>query len=121
MAVENPPFTVRRGDDRLIWIDVVDDDGNPVDLSRVTAVVLTYGRDKAGPPAKTVTQDDLTLRGNRAIYRMKYTETSELVAQRTYWLQCRVTIPDGTPDGFRDTVATGSFVVQTSQQAVSGT
>ena len=110
MAYDNPPFAVRRGDDRLIEIDV---DGVD-DLSGLT-IRLTYGKGAGGPPLKTITEADLTVSGKTATYRMRPAESLSLEAFRTYWIQCRVTFPDGSQDGFRETVTTGSFTVDPTQ------
>jgi hypothetical protein len=115
VAYDNPPFTVRRGDDRLIEIDVVDADGADVDLSATgTAIRLTYGKGAGGAAVKTITEADLTVLGKTATYRMRSAESQALEPYRTYWMQCRVTFPDGQ-DGFVETVTTGSFTVEQTQ------
>lgn len=116
MAFDNEPFPIRRGDDRLIEIDVEDEDGADVDLEAPgTLIRLTYGKGTGGPALKTITQADLKLSGKKATYRMRPPESLALEAYRTYWIQCRVTFPDGSPDGFRETVTTGSFTVEPTQ------
>ncbi|KNY21654.1 hypothetical protein [Methylobacterium sp. ARG-1] len=113
MAYDNPPFSVRRGDDRLIEIDVADADGAAIDPTGLK-VRLTYGKG-AGRAIKTITEADLTVVGKKIVYRMRPAETEALEALATYWVQCRVTFPDGTTDGFRETVTTGSFSVEQTQ------
>lgn len=116
MAYENPPFAVRRGDDRLIEINVVDANGADVDLSAAgTKIRLTYGKGADGSALKTITEADLTVSGKTATYRMRPAESLALEAFRTYWIQCRVTFPDGSQDGFRETVTIGSFTVDPTQ------
>ena len=113
MAFVNEPFAIRRGDDRQIEIEVVGLDGAPVDPTGLK-IRLTYG--KGGSRAiKTLTEGDLSFLGKLITYRMKPAETMSLDAFATYWIQCRITFPDGTTDGFRDTVTTGSFTVEQTQ------
>ncbi|MHC2108980.1 hypothetical protein [Methylobacterium sp. CM6246] len=114
MAFVNAPFSVRRGDDRLIEIDIDDADGVAIDPTGLK-VRLTYGKSAGGRAIKTITESDLTVVGKKLVYRMKPAETEALEALATYWIQCRVTFPDGTTDGFRETVTTGSFVVEQTQ------
>lgn len=115
MAFDNPPFSVRRGDDSFIEIYVYDEFSRAVSLTAPgTKVQMTYGMGGglSGPALKTVTDLDMTVSGNRASYRMKPPETLSLKANRTYWLRLRVTFPDGTTSGFRETVTTASFTVR---------
>jgi hypothetical protein len=114
MAFVNAPFSVRRGDDRLIEVEIEDASGAAIDPTGLK-VRLTYGKGTGGRATKTITESDLTASGKKLVYRMKAAETEALEALATYWIQCRVTFPDGTPDGFRETVSTGSFVVEQSQ------
>lgn len=115
MAFVNEPFPIRRGDDRLIEIEVDGLDGQLADLAGLP-IRLTYGKGVGSRALKTLTQADLTVSGTLATYRMRPEETMSLEAFATYWIQCRVTFPDGTQNGFRETVSTGSFTVEPTQE-----
>ena len=114
MAIENPPFSVRRGNDRLVEIEVENEDGSPVTWNGAR-IRLTYARSAGGTPIKTRTEADLSLKPGLASFRMPPAETLSLEAFRTYWIECVVTFPDGTADGFRESVTTGSFTVEETQ------
>lgn len=114
MAFVNPSFSVRRGDDRLVEIDVEEADGTDSDLSNAK-IRLTYAKSAGGRALVTKTEADLTVSGNRITDRLTLADTMALEAFRTYWIQCRVTFPDGSQDGFRETVTTGSFTVDPTQ------
>lgn len=109
MAIDNPPFPVRRGDDRLLIIVVDEQD----DLTGFK-IRLTYGLSAGGVALVTKTEADLSVSGGTITYRMRPAETLALEALRTYWWQCKIKFPDNSGE-FRDTVAEGSFFVEPSQ------
>lgn len=109
MAFVNENFVVRRGDDRLVEIEIEDELGGDVDLTGLK-IELTYGK-SGGKALVTKTQADLKVAGKLATFRMRPADTRALEAYRVYWMRAKVTFLDGTTDGFRDTVMTASFSV----------
>jgi hypothetical protein len=115
MAIENPPFRIRRGDDRVLQIPVQNADGSLADVSQ-KLVRWTYGPRQNGEPyvVKDQTSPDM-IRGVGFVQILfGRTETLSLKAGALLYCQLLVDFTAG-PVAAHETVGTGSFTVDPSQ------
>jgi len=103
-------FEMFQGDSKLIYINVEDEFGNPLDISTYTVIWVVYKQTSKEAILTKTTADDVTVSGafNDIAVVSLSPEDTESVAPAVYNHECEIS---KTSEGLVSTVATGTIKI----------